>query len=123
MRSRYWFVNLLSGLAILVLLGWHMAVMHLDDLLGVLVSVSANPLEWEHVVARGRSAVVAGTYVLLLGFALFHGFYGLRTVLTEYWPSKSAETLITAVCWTAGSVLFTVGTYTTIVFRFASLDP
>ncbi len=123
MRSRYWLLNLFSGLAILVLLGWHMAVMHLDGLLGLVVPVSTDPLAWEHVVARGRSAVVAGTYVLLLGLGLFHGFYGLRTVLTEYWPSKGAETLITAICSMAGVTLFAVGTYTTVVFRSASLVP
>ena len=123
MRSRYWLLNLFCGLAILLLLGWHLAVMHLDGLLGLIVPVSTDPLAWEHVVARGKNAVVAGTYVLLLGIALFHGFYGLRTVLTEYWPSKGAETLITAVCWTAGGTLFTVGTYTTIVFRSDYLVP
>ncbi len=123
MRNRYWFFNILSGVAILILLGWHMATMHLQDLLGLVGSISAKPLAWEHVVARGRSAVFACTYVLLLGTALFHGFYGLRTILTEYWPGRIAEKLIAAGCWIAGGALFTIGTYTTVAFHSASLVP
>ncbi len=123
MRSRYWFLNLLAGLAVLVLLSWHMAVMHLEDLLGVVSSVSAAPLAWAQVVERGRSAAYAVTYVLLLGTALFHGFYGLQTVLKEYWPGRTAGNLITAGCWLAGGALFSVGAYATIAFHSASLVP
>ena len=121
MRTLYWFLNLLSGLVVFVLLGWHMAIMHLEDLLGLVFSVSAEPLAWEHVLARGRSTLFASTYVLLLGTALFHGFYGLRTILTEYFSGKGAETLITASCWIAGGALFAIGTYTTLAFSSASL--
>ena len=32
---KYWFLNALCGLVILVLLGGHMATMHLDDVLAV----------------------------------------------------------------------------------------
>ncbi len=123
MRSRYWFLNLLAGLAVLVLLGWHMAVMHLDDLLGLVSSVSATPLAWDQVAGRGRSAAFTGMYVLLLGTALFHGFYGLQTVLKEYWPGRMAGSLITAGCWLAGGALFTIGAYATIAFHSASLVP
>ena len=123
MRSKFWFWNLLSGLIVFILLGWHMAVMHLPGFLEMMLSIPAEPFAWEAVVARGRSAVYAGTYVLLLGAALFHGFYGLRTILTEYWSSKGAEKLITVSCWVVGGGLFTVGTYTTIAFHSSSLVP
>ena len=123
MRIKYWLLNVLSGLVVLILLGWHMAVMHLESFVGIVVSISPEPLAWEDVVARGGSVVFAATYVLLLGTALFHGCYGLRTILTEYWPTKSAEKLITISCWIAGGVLFTVGAYTTIAFHSASLVP
>ncbi len=123
MRGRYWVLNLLSGLAVFALLGWHMAVMHLNDLLGLAVSMPVVPLAWDQVLERGRSAAYAGTYVLLLGTALFHGFYGLHTILKEYWPGRVAGNLITACCWIAGGALFAVGTYATIAFRSASLVP
>ncbi len=123
MRSRFWFWSVLSGLILFVLLGWHMAVMHMPGFLGLVASVPPEPLAWGDVVARGRSAVLAGTYVLFLGTALFHGFYGLRTILTEYWPGKGAEKLITVSCWVVGGTLFTVGAYATVAFRSVSLGP
>ena len=124
MRSSVWFWSLLSGLVVFVLLGWHMAVMHLHGPLGMLASsMSAEPLAWQDVVARGKSALVTVSYVLLLGAALFHGLYGLRTMLTEYWPSRGAERLITVCCWITGGALFTVGTYAAIAFRSAALAP
>lgn len=123
MRSSVWFWSLVSGLVVLGLLGWHMAVMHLHGSLGLFVSMSAEPLAWPDVVARGRSAVVAASYVLLLGAALFHGFYGLRTMLTEYWPTRAAQKLITISCWVTGGALFTVGAYAAIAFRSAALAP
>lgn len=123
MRTRIWLWSLLSGLVVLVLLGWHMAVMHLHGSLGAIVAMPAEPLAWEDVVTRGRSAVVTSAYVLLLGAALFHGFYGLRTMLTEYWPARDAQRLITAGCWLTGGALFAVGTYAAIAFRSLALTP
>ncbi len=117
MQSRYWFWTLLSALVILILLGWHMAIMHLETFLGQVVSTSTEPLAWEDVIARSRSGFFTGTYVLLLGAALLHGFFGLRTILTEYWPSKGAEKVINISCWIAGITLFAVGTYTTLAFH------
>lgn len=123
MPSRYWFGNLLSGLVILVLLGWHMGLMHLAGILGAAVPALAEPLLWGDVLARGRSALFTGTYVLLLGTALFHGFYGLRTILREYWPSERAETRISIGCWIAGIIFFAVGAYTTLTFHIVSSVP
>ena len=118
MQSRYWFWMLLSALVILILLGWHMAIMHLEGILGHMVSISAQPLAWEDVMARGRNVFVVTSYVLLLGAGLFHGFFGLRTILMEYWPGKAAEKVISRSCLVAGIILFSVGTYTTLTFHF-----
>lgn len=118
MQTRNWFWALLSAVVILILLGWHMALMHLQAFLGLLVSTSAEPLAWEDVVARSRSGFFTGAYVLLLGAALVHGFFGLRTILTEFWPSKGADKVISMSCWVVGIALFAVGTYTTLTFHF-----
>lgn len=123
MQSRYWLWMLLSALVILILLGWHMAIMHLANLLGHMVSTSAEPLAWGDVIARSRNGFLAGVYVLLLGAGLFHGFFGLRTILTEYWPRKGAENVINISCWVAGIILFAVGTYTTLAFHFIPPTP
>ena len=118
MQTKYWLWALFSALVILILLGSHMANMHLETFLGQMVSTSANPLAWGEVVARGSSGIATGAYVLLLGAALFHGFLGLRTILTEFWPSRGAEKIISLSCWVGGAILFAVGTYTTLTFHF-----
>jgi succinate dehydrogenase hydrophobic anchor subunit len=123
MQSRYWLWMLLSALVMLILLGWHMAIMHLESLLEHMVSISSQPLAWGDVIARSRNVFITGVYVILLGAALFHGFFGLRTMLAEYWPRKGAEKVINISCWVAGIILFSVGTYTTLSFHFIPPAP
>ncbi len=54
------------------------------------------------------------TYILLLGAALFHGLYGLRSMLFELSLSKGMEKAIGSVCAVAGIVLFIYGTYVAV---------
>jgi succinate dehydrogenase hydrophobic anchor subunit len=54
------------------------------------------------------------TYVVLLGAALYHGLYGLRTMLFELSLSKGMQKTINRVFATAGVVLFGYGSYTAI---------
>ena len=49
------------------------------------------------------------TYVLLLGAALFHGFYGLRNILFELNPGAAAKKAVNGFLLIAGLVLFAVG--------------
>jgi succinate dehydrogenase hydrophobic anchor subunit len=120
MHSRLWICNLIAGMVVAALLGWHMAFMHLHDILSLVMSLAANPLAWENVVERGQSVGYAIVYVLFLGAALFHGFYGLRTILTEYWQSKNAEKVINVSCWVAGGGLFAIGSFAAISFYTAA---
>ena len=54
-------------------------------------------------------------YILLLAVALFHGFYGLHTILTEFWTSRRAGTLIASTCIGVGGGLFVLAVVTTVV--------
>jgi succinate dehydrogenase / fumarate reductase membrane anchor subunit len=117
-HTLYWAVNMVSALAILALLGFHMGLIHLDGLLGLVNPAWTEPLAWDRVVARGRSGWFTITYVLLVATALYHGLYGLHTVLTEVWNSPRAAARIAAGCWAAGILLFTVGTTALLVFHF-----
>ena len=120
MRSRnlkYWFINIIAGLVVLVFAGMHLASFHLDDLMALVFSNSTDPLSWAQVSARGSSPVFTAAYVFLLGTALFHGFYGLHTVLSEVWSSKRASNLINILCWIVGLALFCVGTVAAITFH------
>ena len=51
------------------------------------------------------------TYILLLGAALFHGLYGLRSMLFELSLSKTTEKAIGGLCALAGIGLFIYGSY------------
>lgn len=113
---RYWFLNALCGILVLFLLGTHMTTLYLDDLVAALVGHGGNALDWSQVSVRGKSGVAALIYVLFLGSALFHGLYGLHTMLVEKYNSPGADRRILVGCWAAGLLLFSTGTYATLSF-------
>jgi succinate dehydrogenase hydrophobic anchor subunit len=58
------------------------------------------------------------TYIVLLGSALFHGLYGLRSMLWELSLSKTLEKALGGLCLVAGLALFVYGSYVAVaVFR------
>jgi len=114
---RYWFLNAICGLIVLVLLTLHMFTMHLDDVLAPVFGGSTEPLSWLQVSARGASHGYTVIYIVLLATALFHGFYGLRTILTEVWTSERAARVIGLGCWFVGVALFTIGTVAAIAYH------
>ena len=116
--TRYWLANAVAALVILVILGVHMGLSHLDGLLGLINPAWAEPLAWERVRARGESGWFTLSYIVLVGTALFHGLYGLHTILTEVWDSPRAAVRIAAGCWVAGVALFAVGTAGVLMFHF-----
>ncbi len=114
---RYWFLNAVCGLIVLVLLTLHMFTMHLDDVLALVTNFDTNPLGWTAVSSRGASGAYTAMYVVLLGAALFHGFYGLRTILTEIWVSERAGSVIRIGCWFLGLGLFVIGTAAALMYH------
>ncbi|UCG71574.1 MAG: hypothetical protein JSV45_09915 [Chromatiales bacterium] len=116
--TRYWAANLVAALIVLVLLGLHLGMFHLDGLLRQITSAWSRPMTWNRVVERGESGWFTASYVLLLGMALFHGLYGVHTILTERWCSPRASARIATGCWLVGIALFAVGTATVLVFHF-----
>ena len=112
MRDRsLWTWHLGAGAVILVLLGLHMANMHLDAIVGIFNPAGGHPIDWENVVARSREAAFAVIYVLLLGAGLFHGFYGLRNILLELHPRPGLKAAINVVLVLGGLGLFALGTW------------
>ena len=108
---KLWTWHIAAGLLILLLLGLHMAIMHLDALLGIFNPHGGHPIDWQNVVARSQSLFFTLTYVLLLGAALFHGLYGLRNILFELDPAAPLKRSIHWVLVLVGLVLFVVGTW------------
>lgn len=113
---KYWFVNAVCGVLVLILLGMHMSTVYLDDLFSAIFGRDLDPLGWDEVSSRGASGFITATYVVFLGTALFHGLYGLHTVLTEFWTGRRAARLALVGCWAAGILLFLVGTIATVSF-------
>lgn len=113
-ESKLWFWHLIAGAVILILLAVHMAIMHLDAILGFLGIGYDKPDTFTSVAERAQQSLFMITYVLLLGAALYHGFYGTRTILFELSLSKSLERLINVVFVLAGVGLFVFGSYAAI---------
>ena len=109
--QKLWTWHLAAGAIILILLGLHMAIMHLDALLGVFNPAGGHPIDWANVVARGQSLAFTLTYILLLGTALFHGLYGLRNILFELDPAPPLKKALSWVLILVGVGLFIFGTW------------
>ena len=110
-EQRWWTWHLGAGLVILVLLGLHMIIMHLDAIVGVFNPAGGQPIAWANVVERSQSAFFMVTYVLLLGAALFHGLYGFRNIVFELNPADGLKKVINAVLTLGGLGLFGFGAW------------
>lgn len=109
--QRLWTWHIGAGAVILVLLGLHMTIMHLDAIVRISNPEPGEPVDWANVVARGKSVAFLVSYVLLLGAALFHGFYGLRNILFELDPGAGTKKALNGLFIVAGLALFAFGTW------------
>ena len=119
-ETKYWTWHIFAGVIILFLLGLHMITMHLDHVIPILNPAGGSALDWQNVVYRARIVAMTVIYIILLGVALYHGLYGLRTILFELILNKGLKTLINLFFWIAGFCLFMFGTYSAIAARLIS---
>lgn len=115
--QKLWTWHVLAGLVILVFLGLHMTVMHLDKIFEAesLNPSDGKPIDWANVVARGKTLFFPATYVVLLAAALFHGLYGLRSILLELGPAAGIKRTISVLFVLVGAGLFVFGTWAAIM--------
>ena len=106
-----WTWHLVAGVVILVLLGLHMTIMHLDEIVKVFSPAAGEPIDWANVAERGKSVFFLVNYVVLLGAALFHGLYGLRNILFELNPAGGVKKGLNALFLVAGFALFVFGSW------------
>ena len=93
MRDRtLWTWHIFAGVVILVFLGLHMTIMHLDGDRSRIFNPARGRARstGRNVAARMRSLFFTVTYVVLLGAALFHGLYGLRQHPVRAEPRRRA---------------------------------
>lgn len=112
MRERTWWAfHVGSALVVLGLLGLHMAIMHLDTMLGWFNPEGLKPIAWESVLQRARMGFFTVSYIVLLGAALFHGLYGLRNILFELGPGPAVKKGLNALLTVGGLVTFVYGAW------------
>jgi len=112
-ESRWWLISLGAAALMVVLLTVHMGLMHLTGLLRAAGVDLGDVRSFAAVMARGRSAVQLVFYLLFLAAALYHGLYGLRSVLLEVTPPRT-QRLLSGMVLLAGLAAFAYGTYVTV---------
>ncbi len=123
-ESKLWFWHILSAVVILVLLGIHMGIMHMGEIWGALGIGSGDPVNSAEVFQRSGQFIFMITYIALLGAGLFHGLYGLRSMLFELSLSRAFEKTIGGICAVAGVALFIYGSYVAVaVFQMKGVQP
>jgi len=113
-ESSKWTLHIAAGVVILVLLGLHMMIMHMQTLLGWLGLGTESVLSFESVAQRGKQVFFMATYIILLGAALYHGLYGLRNILLELIPGRGAQKGFGVLLTLVGLGFFAIGTYAAI---------
>jgi succinate dehydrogenase / fumarate reductase membrane anchor subunit len=106
-NSITWTWHLLAGVALAFFLGMHMSIMHLDEVFNFFGGGKA--VSFASVAERGKQASFAISYILLLAAALYHGLYGLRTVIFELTLAPRVEQAITRLFVVIGVALFVYG--------------
>lgn len=112
-ESRWWLLSIGAAGLMLILLTTHMVLMHLSGLLAAGGAEPGDVRSFAAVMARGRDLSQMIFYLLFLGAALFHGMYGLRSVLMEVTSSRRLP-LLTGLVVLAGLAAFVYGAYVTV---------
>jgi succinate dehydrogenase/fumarate reductase cytochrome b subunit len=114
-ETKYWTWHMTAGVVILFLLGLHMLIMHVGGITHLFAPHSGEAISKENSLFRDSRMFFTLTYILLLGVALYHGLYGLRTILFELTLKPALEKVITFVLLVVGLSLFGLGTWAAIV--------
>lgn len=97
----FWLLQLITAGVIAVLLGIHLVSLH----------ILGKPIDWGGMIERATSSGWLAFYILLLAAVLYHGLYGLRTILLELFSSAESGRKVTVALVALGIVAFVFGTY------------
>ncbi len=120
-ETKYWTWHMAAGAVIFFLLGLHMLIMHTGGITGWFSPNGGASVSRENSLARDGMLFFTVTYVLLLGVALYHGLYGLRTILFELTLKPAFEKTISVVLLLVGLGLFGLGAWAAIGARALAL--
>jgi succinate dehydrogenase / fumarate reductase membrane anchor subunit len=113
-ETKYWTWHMAAGVVILFLLGLHMGIMHVGGITHWFAPKGGEAISQENSLYRDGLLFFTVTYVLLLGVALYHGLYGLRTILFELTLKPAAEKAVSVVLLLAGLGLFGLGAWAAV---------
>jgi succinate dehydrogenase / fumarate reductase membrane anchor subunit len=114
-ETKYWTWHMAAGVVILFLLGLHMLIMHLGGATHLFAPHGGEAVSKANSLFRDGRPFFTITYILLLGVALYHGLYGLRTILFELTLKPAVERITTVVLVVLGLGLFGLGTWAAVV--------
>ena len=109
--TKYWTWHMAAGVALLVLLGLHMLIMHMGGTVHLFAPHGSDAVSIENSQWRDSKIGFTITYILLLGVGLYHGLYGLRTILIELTLKPALEKAVTAVLLIVGLGIFGLGSW------------
>jgi succinate dehydrogenase / fumarate reductase membrane anchor subunit len=112
--TKYWTWHMAAGVVILFVLGLHMLVMHMGGVTHLFAPYGDDADSLKNSLFRDGRLFFTVTYILLLAVALYHGLYGLRTMLFELTLKPVAEKTITVVLVLVGLGLFGLGTWAAV---------
>jgi succinate dehydrogenase / fumarate reductase membrane anchor subunit len=113
-ETKYWTWHMTAGVVILFLLGLHMLIMHIGGITHLFAPHAGEAISKENSLFRDGRLFFTVSYVLLLGVALYHGLYGLRTILFELTLKPAAEKAINFILVVLGLGLFGLGTWAAV---------
>jgi succinate dehydrogenase / fumarate reductase membrane anchor subunit len=96
---------------LLILLGLHMVIMHMGGTVHLFAPHGSDAVSMANSQWRDSKICFTITYILLLGVGLYHGLYGLRTILFELTLKPALEKAVTAVLLIVGLGLFGLGSW------------
>ncbi len=119
--TKLWTLHLFAGIAVLFLLGLHMAIMHLDEIISLFNPKGEEAISWENVLERMKMIGFVFVYIFLLGFALYHGLYGLNKIIGETNIKEGTRKFWAYFFAIFGFLLFIIGTYAAIAAKIVSV--
>ena len=106
-----------AGAVILLLLGLHMLIMHLGGITHLFAPNGGEAASKPNSLFRDGQLFFTLTYILLLAVALYHGLYGLRTLLFELTLKSQVEKIVSYSLWVVGICLLGLGAWAAIAMH------
>jgi len=122
-ETRNWTLHMLAGVVILILLGLHMGIMHMDGLQrGIgMANLDEASVSKANSLHRDSNPAFTATYIILLGVGLYHGLYGFRNILFELTLKPGTEKAVNAILILLGLGLFALGTWAAVAVHVTAV--